>query len=650
MPQPSNQKNSKKKRAPKSQAKKVIKKEEITNEQKMQKELKDRKRFACVLGCAVFFSISGVVFTILVNQSSFLEDFLKLDKAVVTFINTFSIFCFGMFLLAFVVTIIAGAANRAKMSVVNKELKQKGEESKKTIKQVIDSAKKEEEKTVEVKEKPVPKERMKEIFTILIFILIFIGSAGAFIWLNERNTFNKEVEASEQIQALLARAMYARLIGDSIVNGEPVPEGWDMKKIRNETGNLYLVFSDLDEPYLIEKYNSSASYWVKTIKLHARPENAWPERSSVPEDFSIFLSDKELESLFKLSIVDIAKLKEFGDTAIRNGDTETMRYIAAKLMVEEHWLRNLEVSQKVGSFGIANEVYAQEFKRNPCVSGGKVCLGGVVQSLPSIYRPALGYSVGETSAPAQWNEAWNAGPPLIDASELYLGGAGITQGEVDEHGYSPLVRKFMDECKAKGGIVGGTGGVMTRLPTTESGYSCWYDDGACWDLLTYSGGSYSGGNAGCPEVGLLPNPVPDYDIDIWDEGGYEEEPGIDVSGTTTTTVPQVKSWDGYYYVDITGVTCNVEGFSSMMSDPFSNEFQVSDNMMITPYGNFQIDSSGRCYPSFTYSASGFYMIYQDSFQFSISGGSVNVTGSTDVTVSGQGVYVSCWGNYSGYRK
>lgn len=87
-------------------------------------------------------------------------------------------------------------------------------------------------------------------------------------------------------------------------------------------------------------------------------------------------------------------------------------------------------------------------------------------------------------------------------------GPGITQGEPDEYEVTEDVQAFFDECTAKGGVIGGTGGVKAGLPTTEEGYTCWYENRDCWDFLTYSRERYMGGNPGCPEAGATaPTPT-----------------------------------------------------------------------------------------------------------------------------------------------
>jgi hypothetical protein len=80
---------------------------------------------------------------------------------------------------------------------------------------------------------------------------------------------------------------------------------------------------------------------------------------------------------------------------------------------------------------------------------------------------------------------------------------GISEGEPDTFNVPQDVQTFFNECKGKGGVIGGTGGVKAGLPTTEEGYTCWYQNRECWDFLTYSKERYMGGNPGCPEANLV---------------------------------------------------------------------------------------------------------------------------------------------------
>lgn len=152
---------------------------------------------------------------------------------------------------------------------------------------------------------------------------------------------------------------------------------------------------------------------------------------------------------------------------------------------------------------------------------------------PTAYEPAVEKTTGpamdfienKNGAEDAWKNSWKDFDDLVPAGEVGVppswptlppappGGPtiGVVQGEpILTQIVSPRVQLFFDQCHARGGIVAG-GVVMSRLPNTESGYTCQYKyksptwgENPCWDLLTFSGGRYMGGNTGCPEWNLVP--------------------------------------------------------------------------------------------------------------------------------------------------
>ncbi|MFH1078266.1 MAG: zinc-ribbon domain-containing protein [Patescibacteria group bacterium] len=184
--------------------------------------------------------------------------------------------------------------------------------------------------------------------------------------------------------------------------------------------------------------------------------------------------------------------------------------------------------------------------------------------------------------------------------------AGITQGQPDPVSNATAAKRdavqaFFEECHGKGGIVGGTGSV-TRIPTSESGYTCQYRDGTdpCWDLLTYSGSRYLGGNPGCPEYRLLPvNILPES------KKAQAEAEATTLNSTAgptaatdisppppegwTSTEPDTQAgdtWDGTYQVN-QSASCSGDA-SAQLSQ--SGTFTVKNNVMIV--GNLRGPISG----------------------------------------------------------
>jgi hypothetical protein len=184
--------------------------------------------------------------------------------------------------------------------------------------------------------------------------------------------------------------------------------------------------------------------------------------------------------------------------------------------------------------------------------------------------------------------------------------AGITQDQPEPISNATAAKRdavqtFFEECHGKGGIVGGTGSV-TRIPTTESGYTCQYRDGTdpCWDLLTYSGSRYLGGNPGCPEYRLLPaNIVPESKKADAEEGATTlnstagPTAAADISPPPpegwTGTEPDTQAgdtWDGTYQVN---QSASCSGDASGQGS-LSGTFIVKNNVMIV--GNLRGPISG----------------------------------------------------------
>ena len=247
--------------------------------------------------------------------------------------------------------------------------------------------------------------------------------------------------------------------------------------------------------------------------------------------------------------------------------------------------------------------------------------------LPEMSDAAWDYVAEEPGAEEQWSMVWTQADLVIGGGGQIIEGAGITVGPPDIYTYPADVQTFFDECTAKGGIVGGTGGVKARLPTTESGYTCWYDDNKkCWDFLTYSKERYMGGNRGCPEQGLVP-----------------EQP----------QVPAVlDGFDGFYQGSETA-TCSGAGVGPITAtEPIS--FTVEGNQIVDPsgtVGNIDIDRSGNLnwtwsFPYTTVEVSAKFSKDRLTGSTSVAG---NITSLTSVDVEGVSFQVSCSGSFTASR-
>jgi hypothetical protein len=519
----------------------------------------------------------------------------------------------------------------------------------------------------------------------LLAILIIGG-----IYFYHQYQYRSAVKNLSVIQDSLAEAEAAKIMGDSIVAKKPIPDASAIrvkvmaKLVSNRLG-------DLPSTKLLDDYRKSIVDWANSIATAADDANlkTWKNVSNKPADFKIKLTNKQANDLFLASINKIKSLKEFGDSAIKRKDSASMVYIAAKLLVQEHWLSGIQRSEKAGLLGknFANQALAafedvppvgrgedvtcqvcadpnvhwtaqqrQQYgcdtrckpsqnqqnqnqqqnqqtqgqtgqnqggkqtgnstnnqnnfknnqpntnanqqnppagdygtpKRQICigtggshtrVSGGPdtgvYCVEEAIQTVNEIESLAVGLAVNKNSAYSEWDGKWHD-----------LEGLGVIStdsSQTNSSGHSPTVQAFYDSCGAKGGIVGGTGMVKDRLPTTEGGYTCEYKTDTprngmqkCWDFLTYSGGRYLGGNSGCPEQDIMPQVL-------------------------ENTKSAVNEMDGTYHYS-SNTTCS----GDLTGIPLSGSFTVSKGIASVPSVGvtFPIYSNGDAVTSYQQSVSG----------------------------------------------
>jgi len=490
-----------------------------------------------------------------------------------------------------------------------------------------------------------PKYAIGFLAILLILIVVFGMKISDFKY--------KQIKPNlDLIQDNLTELFVNKSVGDAIAAGKSAP--YSLQKVGENAQTVSERLTALNSPSRLSDYQLAANDWADAMVTFSKDQKNWDTLGQDPGPFTLKLTNPQAQGLLKSSVEQIASLKDYGDDAISRTDKQAMRYIAAKLQVQSYWIDGIDQSTNPSFLSLEiSPVYALGRKipvgtlkrRNPCISK-TVCAGDVKKMAQGVYRSALGYVVGEKDAGTSWDNAWKDAEPLIDASGYSMGGVGITQGDKNQPQYPPAVQAFFNECTSKGGIVGGTGGVKERLPTTEDGRTCKYQNGACWDMLTYSGGRYMGGNPGCPERGLVPRIVQ-----------KEPEPS-DGSGPKPTSQVQPTqkpqaTWDGTYSVNA-NVGCNIPGIYSSGLLPSATNFTVKGNRVFDAQGgSYPIDSSGQARMVINVNASGISVQAVQSYAFYQSGGQAQVKGNITVSgggaVEGQSFSLNCQGSYSGRR-
>lgn len=345
-------------------------------------------------------------------------------------------------------------------------------------------------------------------WVLLIATLLVLG-VGIWAYLLKANQSDL-LSALPVIQISLSEVAATKIAGDLLndkTKKAPVDLGWQdiQDRASAESGilaNLVLVPS-------LDDYAKAATVWTAKIRDEAKGHKAWSSLPDVPDDFGLALKPTQAEELLKASVIRIGALKSFGTAALVRKDARTMRYIAAELLVQEHWLQGLAHYREAGLLSYlapAALAYSAEGKRVCFTAWNKkpLCVTEVLDAVPDIRNAALGFAAGAKDAENGWADAWSKASGLVSESLAANGHALEAQAVIDtgSEAVPPetlRVQEFRERCRAADGTLGGANQSADHLLTTERGIYCGYKQGhdTCWRYLTASGDHYSGGDVGC---------------------------------------------------------------------------------------------------------------------------------------------------------
>lgn len=386
----------------------------------------------------------------------------------------------------------------------------------------------------------------------ILWVLVIMGSAfSTQSFLNWSTHFSMHKRAG-LIKDSLTDAIVAKQLGDEAIN-KGVPLNASIQKAKTST-----VLLGKTKPVApLFKYYDVSSTWSKSLSEAKNPDE-WKKLSAQPEIFTVALSNKDAKEQLLKTVSNLAYIKQFGDAAIARGDRETMRYIAARLSAEKHWLDGMEnLPTKTSLLNV--RAYAAEnktLKRTVCVKGKSsketICISDVQSFIIGpLIKSAYNYLAEAPNSPAGWTNAGNESTPAIrkvaEVSDLVDSVEPSVPGKV-----AVPVNDFWQKCKDLNGAAS-PDVVKNNLPTSEDGYTCSYSDefgGKCWNFITLSGREYKGGEGGrCESDGLL------YPTQI----GEQQDP-----------------LDGTYQISYSGDSCEGSDFTAEQLRPEGTSFIVSD--------------------------------------------------------------------------
>ena len=199
----------------------------------------------------------------------------------------------------------------------------------------------------------------RPVWGVVIGVLILMPVVGGFLAYRQYYSTKQFTDAVALIQEQMNQVAAAKLMGDSIVAKKTIP-GSSLATVKSmaELAGNRLDFMALPEE--LSDYRDAVVQWSRAIATAADDKKIWNSVGRVPRGFELRLSQGRSEKLFEDSVEKITELKEFGDSAIGRKDRVTMLYIAAKLLVQEHWLSSILYSENAGflSFNLVSPALA----------------------------------------------------------------------------------------------------------------------------------------------------------------------------------------------------------------------------------------------------------------------------------------------------
>ena len=451
------------------------------------------------------------------------------------------------------------------------------------------------------------------LLVVLALDAALVGSLNAY-------ADSSTVATTSVIQDYYAQVADAVSLGNAVSAGH-APAGITFTTVQAQAQAAESALAALDVPAELADYRSSVLLWADLVAGDAGLEpsiNGWINVPLTPDPFDLTMTTDQADAAVAKSLQQIETLNIFGDRADAVKNLEGRRYIGARLDAQSYWLEAIYTSADPNWI----EAHLQfvepiTYYQPPSVLGAMMPVASQTRSWPpprhwpncnpsgfagcnipriqgplgEIWRGSLAMQntyTAPTSGVSALEKQFETIPGIDTSGGQNLGGAGAGYENTN-----PPPPAFADKCKAEGGTFGGSiyNRTQSRVPTSESGWTCQTPGSKCFDLLTYSGSEYQGGQSGCPEQGLIPT----RPINIFRNGGG----GTSAPGSSPSA-PSSPSWDGTYTTTPFTVTCHLTAPGSGSGPPVDitqsragpvATFTVSNNT-ITP-GGVNISPAGQ---------------------------------------------------------
>jgi flagellar basal body-associated protein FliL len=188
--------------------------------------------------------------------------------------------------------------------------------------------------------------------SIIIVVFVLQPAISGYVVFQYEHQKAQFQTATADIQQELSEAANAKLTGDLLKAKKPA-NGVTLDTVQTKAITAAKNLAALSVPDHLKNYQAAAILW--SLQVATTQTSDWKNLQNQPNDFSLVLSDTEANDALSLSLKNIENFKKDGVDAITKKDRGAMGQIAAKLLVQQHWLSALLHSSQTGStaFNIA---------------------------------------------------------------------------------------------------------------------------------------------------------------------------------------------------------------------------------------------------------------------------------------------------------
>jgi hypothetical protein len=486
------------------------------------------------------------------------------------------------------------------------------------------------------------------------------------------------------LQSYYAEVADAVSLG-SLVQAKAAPPGVTYATVQAQTDGVQNQLASLYVPASLAAYAGAIDDWANTISNTAKYSVFWDNSVPYqPDPISLPMTVEGANAATTTAMSQIATLTAYDQYARKNNNKEGERFIGARLDAQAYWLQAIYTSSDP-RWPSAQLRFLEPIDNYPLLQAAAAPAGlgpsGKTWPHPRHWADcsrnqhgfvACNIPFALTPLTVVWKADINPSPtyttptvnvaaaqkqfatiPPIDGSQG-TPITGVGSGQDTTNAFPPA--QFVSQCTAQGGHLGNPvyDRTVSRVPTSEGGWTCRTKNDRCFDLLTYSGSEYKGdgstlnnGSAGCPQMGLKPTPL-------------TPPIGRQPTPPPPTPVPGAPSWDGTYTTagstlncHLTGTTADGQKMDVNQSSPMpTTQFTIKNNVAVGNGGSVPISAGGRATQTVPVTGGSGSVTMTITFVHTANGG-VTFSGSVVLNASFQGSYGSgneqCSGPVSGSR-